>query len=72
MSFDGHVARYRFTQEWGSANMFSRSAMLLAKMKTAATMRVELNWYSSGRVIFPFDLTGAKAVIDDLSSRCRP
>ena len=71
ISIDGNVERYRFTQQWGSRNIFSTDQRLVARIKSGVLMRLELDWYGEGKVIFSFPLTGSSKAISALDSKCK-
>ncbi len=72
VKWDDSVETMRFTQKWGNSFLhFADDSAAIAHMTTAATVLLELDWYSGGRVYFRFKLRGASAAIARARAACR-
>ena len=60
--FDAEAPRnFRFTQEWGSDQLATDSALMRNGILERKVLRLELPWHGQGNVIFKFDLAGSRA-----------
>ena len=59
------------TQEWGAKFLhFSNDAKAIQNIEKNTTVLLELPWFGDGNVYFRFDLTGAKAAIQQARLEC--
>jgi hypothetical protein len=70
--WDGTVTTMRLTQDWGGEALhFSSDANAISSMVAGKEVLLELDWYGSGKVHFPFTLEGSSAAIAAAREVCQ-
>lgn len=69
--WDDNVKTVGMSQEWGARFIhFQSDSNAIANMQGAEEALVELNWYGSGKVYFPFSLQGSADAIASARKSC--
>ncbi len=71
IKWDDKIESVALTQEWGSKFLsFEYDADAIARIASASSVLVELDWYGSERVYFRFSLGGSTAAISKIRDAC--
>jgi hypothetical protein len=72
VKWDDQVETMGFTQTWGDSFVdFEDDQEAIAKMTTAGTLLLELEWYGTGQVYFRFSLRGSSTAVAKARAVCK-